>query len=50
MDEEEDKRIIVEEILENLDEVVKNQWGAFVIQHSEWPLFNSVLRLKADYR
>ncbi|KIM32005.1 hypothetical protein M408DRAFT_64416, partial [Serendipita vermifera MAFF 305830] len=33
MDEAEDKRIIVDEILDNLDEVVKNQWGAFVIQH-----------------
>ena len=35
MDEVEDKRVIVDEILDNLDEVVKNQWGAFVIQHSK---------------
>ncbi|CAG8667724.1 13139_t:CDS:2 [Acaulospora colombiana] len=33
MDDANDKRVIVDEILENLDDVVKNQWGAFVIQH-----------------
>jgi hypothetical protein len=38
MDEVEDKRVIVDEILDNLDEVVKNQWGAFVIQHSKFIL------------
>jgi hypothetical protein len=35
MDDANDKRVIVDEILENLDDVVKNQWGAFVIQHSK---------------
>lgn len=34
----EDKRIIVDEILISLSEVVKNQWGAFVIQHSTYDL------------
>ncbi|KAG8838695.1 hypothetical protein FRB91_002426 [Serendipita sp. 411] len=33
MDDTDDKLIIVDEILTNLSEVVKNQWGAFVIQH-----------------
>ncbi|PVG01850.1 ARM repeat-containing protein [Serendipita vermifera] len=33
MDDVNDKRVIVDEILENLDDVVKNQWGAFVVQH-----------------
>ncbi|KAG8836396.1 hypothetical protein FRC17_003306 [Serendipita sp. 399] len=33
MDDADDKLIIVDEILANLAEVVKNQWGAFVIQH-----------------
>jgi pumilio RNA-binding family len=36
MDDAGDKRVIVDEILENLQEVVKNQWGAFVVQHSEF--------------
>jgi hypothetical protein len=45
MDDLDDKRIIVDEILVNLDEVVKNQWGAFVIQHGMFSVEFVVLYL-----